>query len=184
MNEQGSGPARAQRALGGIRPMEAPQPTETNAAAPTPPAGPSALRLTPLPPTRVPSFDLTHPYVELVYANRLGPSGVLVIRALGRILAAHRDTVEICALALALELGLRSSNDENPLGRRSPLSKALDRCAHERLVRWIEPQHLAVHTAVPAVSDRVREKLPPDARRVHDHFVKHYVIDLRDRDPA
>lgn len=160
--------------------MEAPQPTESHAANQVPPTESSALRLTPVPPARFPSFALTHPYVELVYASRLGPSGVLVIRALGRAIAAHREPVEICAIALALELGLRSSNDENPLGTRSGLTKALDRLAHERLVRWLEPQHLAVPTAVPAVSDRVRDKLPPHARRAHDHFVDNYVIDLRE----
>ena len=41
-----------------------------------------------------------------------------------------------------------------------------------------EPQHLGVVTSVPAVSERVRDKLPAAARRTHDHFVD--VIDLRD----
>jgi len=37
------------------------------------------------------------------------------------------------------------------------------RLEHERLVRWIGEHHLVVHTAVPAVSDRVRDNLPPAA---------------------
>jgi hypothetical protein len=132
----------------------------------------SALRLSPLPPVSQPSFALTHPYVELVYASSLGPSAVAVARYFGRLLAAGAEPVAISAVALALELGMRSKNREDPLGRNSGLRHAIDRLDHERLVRRLSEYHLAVHTAVPAVSDRVRDKLPPAARHAHDHFVR------------
>ena len=140
--------------------------------------GRGALRLTPVAPISHPSFALTHPYVELVYTSSLGTSAVAVARSFGRLLALHRAPISICPIALALELGMRSSNGGDLLGRRSTLRGAIDRLEHERLVRWIGDHQLAVHTAVPAVSDRVRDKLPPAARQAHDHFVN--VIDLRD----
>lgn len=153
-------------------------PKSASATAPLAPLDAShALRLTPIPPTTCPSFPLTHPYVELVYAPRLGPSAVLVARYLGRVLAANDKPVTICPAALSLELGMRSRNEE-PLGRNSRLRRAIDRLARERLVQWIDDQHLAVFTAAPAVSSRARDALPPAARHAHDRFVN--VIDLRD----
>jgi len=139
--------------------------------------GGHALWLTALPPASHPSFELTHPYVELVYAHTLGPTAVLVARYFGRMLAVHPSPAAVCPAALALELGLRASS-EDPLGHRSSLRKALDRLAHQRVARWVEDHHLAVYSAIPAVSDRVRDKLPPAAREAHDNFVD--VIDLRD----
>lgn len=155
-------------------------PNPSSAAAPAalaPLHGGHALRLTALPPVSQPSFDLTHPYVELVYAHSLGPTAVLLARYFGRMLTLHPSPIAICPIALALELGLRSSS-EDPLGHRSSLRKALDRLVHQRVARWVDDNHLAVYVAVPAVSDRVRERLPPAARHAHDNLVG--VIDLRD----
>ena len=137
-----------------------------------------ALQLTALPVTTQPSFHLTHPYFEMVYAPSLGPSAVLLGRYLGRVLAAHEnETILVCPAALSREVGMRSSS-EDPLGERSLLRRTIDRLEHDHIVRWLEPQHLGVLTAVPAVSDRVRDKLPAAARHAHDQFVN--VIDLRD----
>jgi len=155
-----------------------PNPTSAEApAALAPLHGGHALRLTALPPVTQPSFELTHPYVELVYAHSLGPGAVLLARYFGRILAVHPTPIAVCPAALALELGLRASS-EDPLGRRSSLRKALDRLVHQRVARWVDDDHLAVYVAVPAVSDRVRDRLPPAARQAHDNLVN--VIDLRD----
>jgi hypothetical protein len=137
-----------------------------------------ALQLTALPVTTQPSFHLTHPYFEIVYAPTLGPSAVLLGRYLGRVLAAHdNETILVCPAALSREVGMRSNSDD-PLGARSLLRRSIERLEHDRIVRWLEPQHLGVVTSVPAVSERVRDKLPAAARRTHDHFVD--VIDLRD----
>lgn len=151
--------------------------TASAPAALAPLHGGHALTLTALPPMSFPSFELTHPYVELVYAHSLGPTAVLLARYFGRMLALHPSPIAICPIALALELGLRSSS-EDPLGHRSSLRKAIDRLTHQRVARWVDDNHLAVYTAVPAVSDRVRDRLPPAARQAHDNLVD--VIDLRD----
>lgn len=136
------------------------------------------LHLSGLPATSRPSFHLTHPYFELVYAPTLGPSATMLGRYLGRVLATHGDeTVKLCPIALSRELGLRSSSDD-PLGSRSLLQRAIKRLEIGRLAQWIEPQHLGMRTSVPPVSARAREKLPTEARRAHDHFLE--VIDLRD----
>ncbi len=141
-----------------------------------------ALYLTALPQASRPSFHLTHPYFELVYAPALGPSATLLGRYLGRVLATHGDEkVQLCPSALSLELGLRSSSGD-PLGERSLLRRAIERLEHNRIARWLELQHLGMCTEVPPVSDRVRDKLPKAARRAHDQFVG--VIDLRDGRPA
>jgi hypothetical protein len=141
-----------------------------------------ALYLSALPTTSRPSFHLTHPYFEIVYAPVLGPSATLLGRYLGRVLASHGDEkVQLCPAALSLELGLRSSSAD-PLGDRSLLRKAIERLEHSRIARWLEPQHLGMCTAVPPVSNRVRDKLPTAARRAHDQFAG--VIDLRDGRPT
>ena len=137
------------------------------------------LVLRPLQPRPGPSFPLHHLYVELVYRPSLGPSGVMLARHLGRVLAAHGDKpARVCPAALSLELGLRASSDE-PLGARSRLRQAINRLERLHIVRWQQPRHLGILTEVPPVSERILDKLPPEARRAHDHFVE--VIDLRDR---
>lgn len=162
--------------------MDAPSNPVPVAAALAPLDETRALYLTALHPASRPSFHLTHPYFELVYAPALGPSATLLGRYLGRVLAAHGDEkVQLCPAALSLELGLRSSS-ENPLGERSLLRRAIDRLEHEHLARWLEPQHLGMYIEVPAVSDRVRDRLPKAARRAHDQLVG--VIDLRDGRPS
>ena len=138
-----------------------------------------SLLVTPVESTRHPSFALTHPYVELVYASTLGPTAVLLARSLGRLIAESGAPIGVPATALALELGLRSARESDPLGRRSPFRKAVDRLAHERLVRWVATDHLVVYTAAPAVSDRVRRQLPPTALRAHDHFLREWEAERR-----
>lgn len=137
----------------------------------------TALHLTPLQPTELRTFRLTHPYLEVVYAPLIGPTSVLLARYLGRLLAANSGPVTVCAAALARELGLRARSDD-ALGKQSSLKKAIDRLEHPRLVRWVDDDCLGVMLEVPAVSDRTRDKLPPAARYAHDLFVD--VIDLRD----
>lgn len=143
-------------------------------------AVPARLRLVPLPPVQEPSFALTHPYVEMVYANMLGPSAVLLLRAFGRALGSAGQAVTVCPQALSRELGLTSTTSESPLGRRARLRRAIERLEHERLVRWRSDVELAVHIRAPALSDRALRRLPPQARRAHDHFTGSSVIDLRD----
>ena len=83
----------------------------------------------------------------------------------------------VCAAALARELGLRARSGD-ALGTQSSLVKSIDRLEHHRLVRWIDERHLGIMTEAPAVTDKVRAKLPPAAQYAHDQFID--VIDLRD----
>lgn len=129
-----------------------------------------SLRLTPLPPVTQPAFALTHPYFEFVYAPTLGPAAVLVARRLGRVLVNRGAPIAVSAVALSLELGLRASHNE-PLGKNSSLRHALDRLAHERIIKWFDEHHIGVHTAVPVVSKQVRDRLPPNIRDIHDGLV-------------
>lgn len=162
--------------------MDAPSNPVPVAAALAPLDETRALYLTTVPQPSRTSFHLTHPYFEIVYAPMLGPSATMLGRYLGRVLATHGDEkVQLCPAALCLELGMRSSSG-NPLGERSLLRRAFERLEHNRIARWIEPQHLGMYIEVPPVSDRVRDKLPKAARRAHDQFVG--VIDLRDGRPA
>ncbi|MCU0271406.1 MAG: hypothetical protein MUF83_22570 [Acidimicrobiales bacterium] len=149
-------------------------------AALAPGLDPNALWLTPLPASGLPSFRLSHPYVELVYTASLGPTAVMLARRLDRLVVAFPGGVSVCAVMLARELGLRATSEE-PLGGRSQLRKSLDRLAHVNFIEWLDEQHVGVRSAVPAVSDRVRDTLPETVRQAHDHFVK--VIDLRDGRP-
>lgn len=143
----------------------------------------NVLRLTPLAPVAGITFELTHPYVEIVYLPSLGPTAVLLARSLGRLLQQHPEGVTVCALELSRELGMRASSKQAPLGGRSRLRKALDRLKNDHIVQWLDPQHLGVHTAVPALSGRALDKLPPTARRAHDRYIETYVVDLRDGPP-
>lgn len=160
-------------------PMDDPLNNALAADAPTSLDESRALYLTALPVPSPPRFDLTHPYFELVYAPSLGPSAVTLGRHLGRLLALHDvHPVMLCPAALSRELGMRSSS-EDPLGTRSLLRRAIERLEHERLARWLEPHLLGILPEVPAVSGRVRDRLPERARRTHDHFINQ-LIDLRD----
>ncbi len=137
----------------------------------------TALHLSPLQPTALRTFRLTHPYFEIVYLPLVGPSAVLLARYLGRLLAASEGPITVCAAALARELGLRARSGD-AFGIQSSLTKSIDRLEHHRLVRWLDDRHLGVMTEAPAVTDKVRAKLPPAARYAHDQFID--VIDLRD----
>lgn len=139
------------------------------------------LRLSSIPMRTQPSFPLTHSYFEVVYAPILGPSAVLVARHLARVLEAGDEPATVCPATLSLELGLRSNN-EDPLGRRSRLRRAIDRLDHHHVARWFDDQHLGLVSAAPAVSTRTRGTLPPAARHAHDRFLD--VIDLRDGQPS
>lgn len=130
----------------------------------------NALRLRPLSASSQPAFPLGHPYFEIVYAPLLGPTATLLARNLLRHLTIARGPVTVLATDIALELGLRASSDVS-LGRRSHLRHALDRLAHDRIIRWLGDADIGVHVAVPPLGPHALKKLPGSARRVHEHFV-------------
>lgn len=98
-----------------------------------------------------PSFPLAHPYFEIVYAPLLGPTAVLLARAMARHLEAAGGPTTVCPVELALEVGIRSSSTD-PLGRRSHLVHAIDRLAHDHVISRLGDRVLGVRVAVPPLS--------------------------------
>mgnify|MGYP003484159120 FL=1 len=130
----------------------------------------ATLRVTPVRCADEPSFELTHPYFELVYGSIVGPAAVQVARHLGHRLADETGPIEVNLAAFAQDLGLRSSSDK-PLGKRSHLRHAIDRLEHTHIVQWLSKDHLAIQTHVPAVADATVARLPEAAAQAHHRFV-------------
>ena len=129
----------------------------------------SGLRLQALPPCADPAFPVLHDYFEMVYGPLIGPASTLLARALNRHLADAGGPVTVCPVELSLELGLRASHRE-PVGKTSPLAKAIDRLAQHRLVTHLGDETLAVVVSVPPITDRSVPKLPRSAQRAHRLF--------------
>jgi hypothetical protein len=100
----------------------------------------------------------------------IGPTAIVLARALERAVRRSGGPVGVDIRELARELGLQSSA-ERLVGARSPLERALKRLEYVRVARWKERGVLAVVTAVPAVSQRVLDRLPPVARAAHFEYL-------------
>jgi hypothetical protein len=124
------------------------------------------LRLRPVVARGELAFPLVHPYFEIVYAPLLGPTAVLLARAMARHLEAAGGPTTVSPVELALEVGIRASSVD-PLGRKSHLVHAIDRLAHDRIVFRLGDRVLGVHVAVPPLRARALEKLPAAARDAH-----------------
>lgn len=127
------------------------------------------LRLRPLPAAREPAFPLEHDYFEIVHAPLVGPTAVLLARAMARHIDAAGGPTTVCPVELALEVGIRASSTD-PLGRKSHLVHAIDRLAHDHIVSPLGDRVLGVRVAIPPVSDRALEKLPGTAREAHHRY--------------
>lgn len=130
----------------------------------------AGLRLRALPAASEPAFPLEHAYFEIVYAPLLGPTAVLLARAMARRLDATGGPTTVCPVELAMEVGIRASSTD-PLGRKSHLVHAIDRLAHDRIVSRLDVRVLGVRVAVPVLSTRALEKLPASARQAHHDFI-------------
>ncbi len=128
------------------------------------------LRLRALPRASERLFPLEHDYFEIVYAPLVGPTAVLLARAMGRHLDFARGPTTVCPTELALEVGIRASSAD-PLGRRSHLVHAIDRLAHGHIVARLGDRVLGVQVAVPPLSERALAQLPATARSAHHRFV-------------
>jgi len=124
------------------------------------------LRLRALPAVSDPAFPLEHDYFEIVYAPLIGPTAVLLARAMARHLAAAGGPTTVCPVELALEVGLRASSTD-PLGRRSHLVHAIDRLAHDHIVARMGERVLGIRLAIPPLSARALEKVPAVVRASH-----------------
>jgi hypothetical protein len=128
------------------------------------------LRLRPLRARGEPAFPLAHPYFEIVYAPLLGPTAVLLARAMARHLAAARGPTTVCPVELALEIGIRASSTD-PLGRKSHLVHAIDRLAHDHVISRLGDRVLGVRVAVSPLSARALDKLPAPVLAAHHDLV-------------
>lgn len=124
------------------------------------------LRLRPLPAVSDPSFPLAHEYFEVVYTPLLGPTAVLLARAMARHMAAANGPTTVDPVELALEVGIRASSSD-PLGRNSHLVHAIDRLAHDHVVVRQGDRVLGVRIAVPPAGSGTLRKLPQSAREAH-----------------
>lgn len=131
----------------------------------------ASLRLRPLPALSTPAFALDHPYFEIVYAPLIGPTAVLLARAMGRHLHEAGGPTILDATDLALEIGVRSTA-VNAMGRRSRLVRAVDRLARNQIIVRQDDRTLGLRTAVPVLDDKRIGKLPSFARQMHARCVE------------
>ena len=146
---------------------------ETSGNGPLPSAGEpepgEGLRLRALPAATDGVFPLEHVYFEIVYTPLLGPTAVLLARAMARHLDAAGGPTTVCPVELALEVGIRASSTD-PLGKKSHLVHAIDRLAHDHIVARLGDRILGVREAIPPVSSRALAKLPASALKAHQRF--------------
>lgn len=128
------------------------------------------LTLKALPATSEAGFPLIHDYFEIVYTPLIGPTAVLLARAMARYLDAADGSVTVCPLELALEVGIRASSTD-PLGKKSHFVHSIDRLVHDRIVSRLGDETLGVRMAVPPVSARTLAKLPTAAREAHQRLM-------------
>ena len=128
------------------------------------------LRLRALPAASQPAFPLEHDYFEIVYTPLVGPTAVLLARAMARHLDAAGGPTTVCPIELAQEIGLRASSAK-PLGKKSHLVHAIDRLAHDHIVSRLEDRILGVRVAIPPVSAQTLAKLPVTFRDAHRRLV-------------
>ena len=117
-----------------------------------------------------PAFPLTHDYFEIVWAPALGPTPVLLARAVARRLDGSGGAVVLSLPCLARAIGVRSASLE-PMGAKSPLGRALRRLLHHGILVAMAEDSVGLRLAVPAVSQRVLGTLPHEARVAHERFV-------------
>lgn len=128
------------------------------------------LRLRRLPAATERAFPLDHDYFEIVYTPLVGPTAVLLARAMARHLDAAGGPTTVCPIELALEVGIRSSSTD-PLGKKSHLVHAIDRLVHNHVVARLGDRVLGVRRAIPPLSLETLARLPEPVRTAHRIFV-------------
>jgi hypothetical protein len=128
------------------------------------------LRLRTLPAASEPAFPLEHDYFEIVYTPLVGPTAVLLARAMARHLDAAGGPTTVCPVELALEVGIRASSTD-PLGKKSHLVHAIDRLAHNHVIARLGDRVLGVRTAIPPLSERALKKVPAVVQASHRSFL-------------
>lgn len=128
------------------------------------------IRLRTLPAASEPAFPLDHDYFEITYTPLVGPTAVLLARAMARHLQHADGPTNVCPIELALEVGIRASST-NPLGKRSHLVHAIDRLAYNHIIVRLPDRTLGLRQAVPPLSPHLVAKLPTSAREAHHRLL-------------
>ena len=129
------------------------------------------LRLRPLPVPSATAFPLGHDYFEIVYTPLVGPTAVLLARAMARHIEAAGGPTTVCPIELALEVGIRASSTD-PLGKKSHLVHAIERLAHDHIVARMGDRVLGVREGVLPLSDRNLARLPALVRVAHRELLQ------------
>lgn len=110
-----------------------------------------------------PNMSLTGDYLEYVWLPLLGPSAVLVLRRLGRILGApdHHRTHSIGRTALAAGIGVGDGG-----GRNAPIVRTLHRLERFGFIE-ITGDHIRVNPTVRPVPPSLVDRLPGPSLAVH-----------------
>jgi hypothetical protein len=104
-------------------------------------------------------------YVETFWLPVLGPAAILLLRGLAdRLEDAPRG------FDLGIEEAARSLGLGWPGGRRSPIQRAVLRCARHSIVRHLGPEVLAVRRRMPLLDERHVRQLPASLRRRHSRW--------------
>lgn len=125
-----------------------------------------ALSIHPITPDHSKTLPVGDDYFEIVYGPLIGPTSVLLVRALVRHIAEAGGGTRVMADQLAREVGIRSQSSE-PLGRSSQLAKSLRRLEHHHIVTRLDGGRIGVATRVPLLSERAVLTLPEAARTHH-----------------
>jgi hypothetical protein len=108
-------------------------------------------------------FDVRSAYVEQCWLPILGPSTLLFLRCVARMLDENPEGVEVDAGDLARALGLSGRS-----GDRAPFRRMLDRASDFRMIHKEESGSIAVRRHLPELSSRQLLRVSAIARTAHD----------------
>ena len=132
---------------------------------PGPGVAPSRVRLVRVPREPSQRWLLTDPYVELVWAARLGPTAILVARHLGHALASDVHVIDLGDVGAFLGRG-----DDRVPGARHVM-RALERLSAAGMASW-SPATATVRLSghVAPVPAELLARMPDVVVRVHDRL--------------
>ena len=107
-------------------------------------------------------FAPHHPYSEVVWLPRIGPSSVLAWRRLAGLLLHHPDGYPLDVAAFAQDLGLGTGT-----GAHSPLARTLRRLVQFELAAFVDDITYAVRRRIPPASASQLCRLSPQLQRLH-----------------
>jgi hypothetical protein len=128
------------------------------------------LRLRTLPAASEPAFPLENDYFEVVYTPLVGPTAVLLARAIAR----HHDAPADRRPSAPSSWRSRWASERaapTRSGKKSHLVHAIDRLAHNHVLARFGDRVLGALGAIPPLSRGTLAKLPAPARDAHFMFV-------------